>query len=160
MSNLIKFLIIFSLALLFTALLVCVAKRDWISDTVQNPVSYPESQEVMELVNLYRTENGLRPLIKNEQLKPFAETRIQEIRTDWGHRGFLEKHPADMLGYKRVGENLAKGYQESYGVLAGWIRSDIHNTNMLRPEWEYTYVLCEEDYCVQLFSTGPITQDN
>ena len=34
-----------------------------------------------------------------------------------------------------VGENLAKGYNSPEDVMAGWMASESHRTNLLRPEW-------------------------
>lgn len=109
--------------------------------------SYPEStlndeykQQVLELVNLERTKNGLNELaMGDEELCNAAQIRAEEIarthshtrpnNTDW-YTVFKE------CGVKStpLGENAAWGSATPKDVVDAWMSSEGHRANILNPE--------------------------
>lgn len=95
----------------------------------------------------WRSENNLRQYIYDPVLCTVATARIGEIKTDWSHNGFAKY--IEYTNYKYLGENLAKGFDDSYKMLEAWLRSPTHRYNLLN--YTYSCLVCADNYCVQEF---------
>lgn len=118
------------------------------------------AQRVLDLVNIERRKAGVKPLALSDELMRAAAVRSQEITQVFSHTrpdgtkfsSLVSRHG------RRIGENIAGGYQTPEDVVDGWMRSEGHRKNILHPDFTelgvgYTY---EENsqykhYWVQIF---------
>ncbi len=97
---------------------------------------------LLELTNQERTAQGLPALRYNDSLARAAENKAHHMFTHdyWSHFGG-GKTPWDFIlssgySYEVAGENLAKGFAFSEGVVEGWKNSPTHYANIVRPEYD------------------------
>lgn len=95
-------------------------------------------QEVFDLVNQIREENGLEPFVYNETLAETARAHSQDMidRNFFDHTNPDGKSPFDRmrdngLSYSMAAENIAMGYPSPEAVVEGWMNSDGHRANIL-----------------------------
>lgn len=118
------------------------------------------AQSVLDLVNIERRKAGVKPLVLSDELMRAAAVRSQEITKVFSHTrpdgtsftSIVSRHG------RRIGENIAGGYQTPEDVVDGWMHSEGHRKNILHPDFielgvGYTY---EENsqykhYWVQIF---------
>lgn len=125
-------------------------------------------QKVYDLTNTERQKYGLEPLQYNEQLAAAAQNKAQDMfaRDYWSHYGPDGTTPWDfILGsgyeYEYAGENLAKNFLFSDGVVKAWMASPTHKENIVRAEYtEVGYAVAngllngeETTLVVQMFGT-------
>ena len=97
--------------------------------------------QILQLVNQFRRENGLPPLVMNAFLARAAKAHAQDMfnRDYFEHISLSGTDPGDRAtaaGYRwtRVLENLAAGQTTPRDVVKAWIRSkDGHREAMLDP---------------------------
>lgn len=119
---------------------------------------------VFDLVNDERTERGLEPLAWDDQLA----THAREWSRQMAEEDRLEhQDPQRMLeraeGFTGVGENIfhGTGPVPASTVHVGWMRSDGHRANVLRPAFDRIGIgfVCTDDgevWATQRFGrTGP-----
>lgn len=94
--------------------------------------------DVISLMNSERSNEGLGSLSYNSKLTNSATAKAQDMFADdyWAHVAPDGKGPDYFIeqagyAYSRAGENLAKGFQTSSGVVAGWMASPGHKANVL-----------------------------
>ena len=95
-------------------------------------------QEVFDLVNQIREENGLEPFVYNETLAETARAHSQDMidRNFFDHTNPDGKSPFDRmrdngLSYSMAAENIAVGYPSPEAVVEGWMNSQGHRANLL-----------------------------
>ena len=95
-------------------------------------------QEVFDLVNQIREENGLEPFVYNETLAETARAHSQDMidRNFFDHTNPDGKSPFDRmrengLSYSMAAENIAVGYPSPEAVVEGWMNSQGHRANIL-----------------------------
>ncbi|CAH2574454.1 hypothetical protein PRNO82_03814 [Planktothrix rubescens] len=108
-------------------------------------VSPPPSdfvQQVLNLTNDFRSQNGLRPLTLNTKLNAAAQEQSQDMAQQdfFNHIGLDGSTPATRAqdqGYtfSFIGENIGAGYQTPEEVVQGWIDSPGHRENLLNPNY-------------------------
>lgn len=112
--------------------------------------------EVFELVNEYRAENGVAPLILDENLCRFARERLEEVKTDFNHDRVKDWVNKEYLNkFVTLSENLSGGSYSARGAVNSWSWSeDGHNEAMLNPEYTHTCAVFSQEggYQVQLFA--------
>lgn len=59
-----------------------------------------------EIINEYRTSNGLHSILIDESIKDFSDERCKDITLDYSHNGFIEKVFNRGLKYSEVYENI------------------------------------------------------
>jgi len=125
---------------------------------------------IIELVNELRQEQGVSPVESNEMLRAAATIRAQETEESFSHTRpdgsdaftvFEEEGIA--YPYLTVGENLgmATYHLDEEGmaefIFDGWVESEGHYENMIRPEYEEIGVGVHYDgkylYATQMFGT-------
>jgi uncharacterized protein YkwD len=99
-----------------------------------------KARKVFDLTNEERAKAGLSTLTWNDQLAQSAADHCQDMidRDYFAHQspdGLGPGNRATAVGYKWawIGENLAVGYYTSSHVMEGWMNSEDHKENILRP---------------------------
>ena len=103
-----------------------------------------DESEAFELINNFRVQNGLSPLVINEELQNVARIKAQEMVDGeyFSHTSPTYGSPFDMMQtfniqYKTAGENIAGNSTNSAAVEA-WITSENHKANILNNSYNYT----------------------
>ena len=123
--------------------------------SVELSYDYASAKQAFDLQNQKRSENGLKPLIWNEELYNAAKVRAKEIVTNWSHtRPNGDRGPDSLIPtlYGGIGENLAKGSKTSSSVVNGWMNSSGHRANILDNYFVYGAVARYGDYWVTIFA--------
>lgn len=98
--------------------------------------------EVLRLVNEQRTANGLSKLTYRSDLQKAADIRAEEIINTFSHTRpdgsecFTVFTQIGVTDYRRLGENIAKGYETPESVMDGWMNSEGHRANILNSDFE------------------------
>lgn len=95
------------------------------------------AQRVLDLVNIERRKAGVKPLVLSDELMRAAAVRSQEIIKVFSHTrpdgtkfsSLVSRHG------RRIGENIAGGYQTPEDVVDGWMHSEGHRKNILHPDF-------------------------
>ena len=117
--------------------------------TSETPNQNPNVVGLLNQVNQYRVQNGLRTVIENDTVCAFARVRVAEVRQNFDHNGFEDRIKSGTLpypGYARVTENLAKT-SEPENVVPMWINSPGHAANM-REDTPYVCIVASGEYYV------------
>ena len=95
-------------------------------------------QEVFDLVNQIREENGLPPFVYNGTLAETARAHSQDMvdRNFFNHNNPDGQSPFDRMKangirYSMAAENIAAGYPSPEAVVEGWMNSEGHRANIL-----------------------------
>lgn len=112
------------------------------------------SSEVIRQTNADRAKNGLGQLRQDADLTAAACVRAKEIVSQFSHT-----RPNGQRGLtvssKAKGENIAEGQQSANKVMAAWMSSSGHRTNILRASYKSIGVCAYQVngimYWVQLF---------
>jgi len=98
--------------------------------------------KLYQLTNEQRQKNNLPTLSLNSALSLAAQRKAENMLTEnyWSHYSPDGKTPWDfILGanykYEYAGENLAKNFLFSNGVVDAWMNSETHRTNILKKEY-------------------------
>ena len=94
--------------------------------------------KVLELVNVERAKNGLKPLTMNANLNKTATLKSQDMAklNYFSHTSPTYGSPFDMMkkygiSYRTAGENIAMGQTTPEQVMQGWMNSSGHRANIL-----------------------------
>lgn len=105
------------------------------------------ASDVINLSNQERASNGLPALSYNAKLTSAAQAKAQDMfaKDYWAHNSPDGKTPWDFISeagyvYITAGENLAKGFDTSAGVVQGWMNSPGHRANILNSSFMETGV--------------------
>lgn len=100
------------------------------------------TDNLLRLINEERQRNGLSTLVLNPELSLAAEKKAEDMFSEdyWAHNSPSGKTPWDFInssGYQYIyaGENLAKDFSDSNGVVTAWMNSASHKKNILRGEY-------------------------
>lgn len=98
---------------------------------------------LLSLTNQKREENGLQSLKLNEELSKAAGEKAKDMLASdyWAHNNPQGKSPWDFIissnyKYLYAGENLAKDFANSDGVVSAWMKSPTHRENILQDKYE------------------------
>ena len=99
------------------------------------PISYSNFEtEVLELVNIYRTEKGLSQLIFLDEISHQASNHNNHMieKDEVCHHEFGKRFSAlvNTVEADAVSENVAYGYRTADAVVQAWIKSKGHRENM------------------------------
>lgn len=117
---------------------------------VQKQTSVDE-EILFNLVNEWRVNNNLKPLLVSEPLCDFASIRVEEIKKDFSHdKAFVHRKNTGI----NVGENLSAPFTNpnEQKLLNAWLNSPTHKDNIADDHYIYSCLKCSENYCVQIFS--------
>lgn len=103
-----------------------------------------DEQEVFDLINKQRTNNGLQALKIDNEVQNVARIKAQDMVDNnyFSHTSPTYGSPFDMLNsfkvsYKTAGENIAGNSSNSEAVTA-WMNSSGHKANILNSNFNYT----------------------
>lgn len=103
-----------------------------------------DEQEVFNLINKQRTNNGLQALKVDEEVQRVARIKAEDMVTNnyFSHQSPTYGSPFDMLksfkiSYKTAGENIAANSSNS-GAVNAWMNSSGHKANILSSSFNYT----------------------
>ena len=131
-------------------------------EPVEPPETLPEASELLVLTNKERVAAGVGELILSQALNQSATDKCADMqaRNYWGHDApdgttpwyFIRRYTT----YLHAGENLAKDFATSDGVVKGWMRSTGHRENLLATKYAYVgFAVCDgvlDNLVVQHFS--------
>lgn len=105
-----------------------------------------DEQEVFNLINKQRTNNGLTALKNDNEVQRIARIKAQDMVNNnyFSHQSPTYGSPFDMLksfgiSYKSAGENIAANSSNS-GAVTAWMNSSGHRANILNSSYNYTGV--------------------
>lgn len=103
-----------------------------------------EEQQIIDLTNQQRVQNGLPPLTIDPRLIEAAQihagdmARLGQMEHDLPGAALPTlQDRAGFVGYKYawLGENIAFNYADAASVVAGWMQSPGHRANILNPNF-------------------------
>ncbi len=168
-----KVLHIDSLSVLTGVLVFVMALLRIASRQMPDVLGYATDMRVDDLVkytNQERVARGLTPLTVNTQLSAAAAQKAKDMFADnyWAHNSPKGKTPwvfvqASGYQYSLAGENLAKNFNDSKGVVAAWMASPSHKENLVKPDYrDIGFAIMngtlngeETTLVVQMFGTTP-----
>lgn len=99
-------------------------------------------EKLYQLTNKERQKHGLNSLNYNEKLSQAAYQKAQDMfaKNYWAHFSPDGKTPWEFIlnngyQYEYAGENLAKNFLFSDGVVSAWMNSPSHRDNILKKEY-------------------------
>ena len=120
----------------------------------------PESveEQVLELVNEARAQEGLPTLKMDEKVMEAAAVRAEEMLELYDHsrpdgRSCFTALKEAGANYRAAGENIAYGYPTAEDVMEGWMNSKGHRENILNRDFDKIGIGYQPDgnYWVQMF---------
>lgn len=103
-----------------------------------------DEQEVFNLINKQRTNNGLSALKVDAEVQRVARIKAEDMVANnyFSHQSPTYGSPFDMLksfkiSYKTAGENIAANSSNS-GAVTSWMNSSGHKANILNNSFNYT----------------------
>ncbi len=98
---------------------------------------------LLDATNYERGGKGAKPLQLNAQLSQAAQAKADDMFTQqyWAHiapNGTTPWHWFEQAGYRYVeaGENLAKNFSTSEGVVSAWMASPTHRANVVKQDYQ------------------------
>ena len=141
-------LIIFLVLLLFSQVFVNFSSD---SGKVLGFATNISDTEVINLTNLERNSQGLLALKPSSSLVKAAKFKVQDMFEDdyWAHfapDGTSPWHWFGLVGYEYTwaGENLARDFATSTGVVSAWMASSGHRANILNSNFTEIGVAVED----------------
>lgn len=114
------------------------------SNTVDSNLMNADEQEVFNLINKQRTNNGLTALKIDNEVQRVARIKAEDMVSNnyFSHQSPTYGSPFDMLksfkiSYKSAGENIAANSSNS-GAVNAWMNSSGHRANILSSNYNYT----------------------
>lgn len=117
-------------------------------------------QEVIRLVNVQRTQNGLKPLTENWELSRVARYKSQDMVDNryFSHTSPTYGSPFQMIrnfgiSFRSAGENIAYGQRTPQAVVNAWMNSSGHRANILNASYTQIGVgyVADGNYWTQMF---------
>ena len=112
--------------------------------TTQTSTLTSDEQEVFNLINQQRANNGLSALKIDNELQRVAKIKAQDMVNNnyFSHNSPTYGTPFEMIkkfgiSYKTAGENIA-GNSSNSGAVTAWMNSEGHKANILNSSFNYT----------------------
>ena len=122
---------------------------------VKGVCDYTKANEILNIVNQRRSENGLSALTMDTELLNAAMDRAMETGIYYSHTRPNGDSCFTILS-KLNGENIAVNYQSPESVMTGWMNSSGHRANILSTNFKSIGIGCFKSnsvyYWVQSFS--------
>lgn len=132
-----------ALAAIVVLLLQITAHIDEKNDNILGVSDGIATSRILEETNRERGETGVDPLSSDTRLQAAAQAKASHMVSNgyWGHYGPDGTGPWNFIEdsgyeYRYAGENLAKSFRTSKGVVAGWMSSPEHRDNLLSTQYE------------------------
>jgi hypothetical protein len=126
-------------------------------------------EQLLAATNAQRIAAGLQPLMLNATLSQAAAAKAQDMFANnyWAHNSPQGKTPWVFIQgagyqYTMAGENLAKNFSTSQGVVDAWMASPTHKANIVKSGYQDVGFAVvngvlnggEKTLVVQMFGTG------
>lgn len=112
--------------------------------------------EACALVNAERTARGLAPLTVSSSLSEKARVKAQDMADNryFSHTSPTYGSPFTMMrslgvSYTSAGENIARGYTTAEAVVAAWMASPSHRSNLLASRYTTVGIGYADGYWAQ-----------
>lgn len=99
--------------------------------------------KVLDQTNSQRLKLGLKSLTFNSTLSKSAELKANDMFANnyWAHTSPQGKSPWDFFNtagyeYSLAGENLAKDFYDTEGLMKAWMNSPTHRANIVNPKYQ------------------------
>ena len=132
-----------TLYLIVVLLITVVFKQSILNSNILGYATDITVNKLYELTNAKRQAEGLKPLKYDEKLAAAAQKKAQDMFTKnyWAHYSPEGLTPWNFIlssgyQYEYAGENLAKNFLFSQGVVDAWMNSTSHRKNLLRSEYQ------------------------
>jgi len=112
-----------------------------------------DHKELLDKVQAHRIEHGKTPLLLDDYMIMLARSRTARSRTRYLidnditiklHKNFLKHRQSYMdMGLDLISENVSYGYRN---VFDQWVKSEVHNENMLYDDWTFVGLSIEENH--------------
>lgn len=109
------------------------------------------AEKIIEDTNIERQKAGLSPLVANAALSQAAGEKATNMFAEnyWAHYSPSGKDPWGFIksaGYKftYAGENLARNFADSEGVVVAWMNSPTHRENILNSNYQEIGIAVED----------------
>lgn len=140
-------------------ILVYAADKIGSANSNQAAVDSGFDRQVFDLTNVFRHKNAVRSqLTWNDKAASAAYSHSKDMYTNkyMDHTNLRGQSPQDRMeaaGLRNFGggENIAYGYENSFGVYAGWVNSAGHRENMLYEHYRMLGVGSYRTYYTQNF---------
>lgn len=100
-------------------------------------------EQLYSAINAKRAEAGLGTLVLDQRLSHAAALKAQDMFANnyWAHNSPVGKTPWEFVTaagyrYRVAGENLAKNFSVSSGVVDAWMASPTHRDNIMRGDYK------------------------
>lgn len=108
------------------------------------------ADRVIELVNIERAKEGLKPLKKDDTLNGLSDIRAKETVTLFEHKRPNGTKWSTILkennvSYTNAAENIASGYSTPEDVVNAWMNSEGHRASIMSKTYEKIGVSCYID---------------
>jgi hypothetical protein len=115
----------------------------FVSPSILGFASNITPEQVVELTNQKREENGLAPLTINSKLNEAAQRKAGDMFAFdyWAHNSPSGRNPWSFFQevnyqYLYAGENLARDFMNSNSVVDAWMASPSHRDNLLNNRYQ------------------------
>lgn len=99
-------------------------------------------------INGYRADSGLQPLSYSYDTCQLAVERLEDLPTEWSHKGFFRRIGNENFDGGYWAENLGREHLSAEQVLLEWKLSALHNWNLLAPEMNEACIATDGEYWV------------
>jgi hypothetical protein len=100
-------------------------------------------EQLLAATNAQRQAAGLSPVVLNAKLSQAAAAKAADMfaKNYWAHNSPTGGTPWDFINgsgyrYTVAGENLAKNFSTSTGVVEAWMASPTHKANIVKPNYK------------------------
>ncbi len=128
------------------------------SDSLWRSVEKGEEQEILDLTNVLRVRNNLKPLKWDQKTADVAYEHSKDMAVNnyFSHTSKKYGSLSDRLNLAKVvfqsaGENIAANYNDAPAVVEGWLNSKGHRDALLNKEFSYLGVGVYQKYYTQNF---------
>ena len=123
--------------------------------------NYDHARQVVKLINIERIKVGVDPVEMDDELLHAAMTRSKELLVLFSHARPDGSSCFD-LAPKAQGENIAVGHVSPEAVVADWMESPGHKSNILNSKWKSIGIGVTNGVknWTQLFSTQSSSKDS
>lgn len=127
----------------YTRITYLASYEDLLPAAEENKKKYKsEINEVLEIINSWRKEAGLKPLVLDDKLTTVANARAEEIAWSGRHSHYRPngKFFSSILKDAGItkgnaGENIGWGYPDAKSVCEAWKNSQGHYENIMNPDF-------------------------
>jgi uncharacterized protein YkwD len=114
-----------------------------VEDTSDNIEDFSfDTEKLYRLISEYRKEQDLHKLFINKTLEESAHRKLSDmIEKKYFRHADINQYESWYLfnasgyDYEFAGENLSSGYNTPWQVFDAWRKSDVHNEQLLKPEY-------------------------